>query len=249
MQQIDTRIDSIGATIRMRRASNGLSQKELADKMRVSQSLVSQWEGGRQKPSRDQIEKLDGILGGVSTDDAAITDDGLSPVGAWLSKARLKKGLTANELAKKARVSPATIYNLESGRAENPHQETIKALEGALGEPLDLESEREVKASGEIKGLGEFVDFDPYDETHLPNKAGVYVLYDISQRPIYVGQGGSIARRIEDHHEKFWFKRPIVENGAYVEISEKRLREQVETILIKFLKKNAVINQKKVDRE
>ena len=102
MQQIDTRIDSIGATIRMRRASNGLSQKELADKMRVSQSLVSQWEGGRQKPSRDQIEKLDGILGGVSTDDAAITDDGLSPVGAWFSRSIARSTFAKSSLSPSA---------------------------------------------------------------------------------------------------------------------------------------------------
>ena len=237
-------MESVGERLRIRREANGLSQTDLAQKTGVSQARISQWERGSQ-PSREQIEKLDSILGEVLQQETTASQ-GSSAVGAWLSKARLNADLTVNELATKAGVSAATIYNLENGRAENPHPRTIKALEQALGNRL--ESEQQVKEASEIKGLGEFVDFDPYDVKNLPDIAGVYVFYDISQRPIYVGQGGSIARRIKDHAEKFWFKRPIVEDGAYVEIADKRLREQVETILIRFLKQNAVINRNKVDR-
>ncbi len=236
-----------GDKIKERRINNGLKQKELAEKMGVSQPLVSQWEVGRQKPSREQIARLQSILGGIADVEGSAPSETESAIGAWLSKARLNRNFTVNELANKSGVSPAAIYNIEKGRAENPHPKTIKALEAALGDKL--ESEKEVTEAGEIKGLGDFVDFDPYDVKNLPEVAGVYVFYDISQRPIYVGQGSSIARRIKDHHEKFWFKRPIVEDGAYVEISEKRLREQVETILIRFLKQNAVINRNKVDRD
>ena len=233
--------------IKLRRAANGLSQKEIAEKMAVSQPLVSQWEVGKQKPNAEQIQRLDAILGDLLAPQASSADgEGTAPVGVWLSRTRVKRNLTVNELANKAHVSAATIYNLENGRAQNPHPKTIKALEAALGERL--ESEQQLKEAGEIKGLGEFVDFDPYDLNNLPDAAGVYVFYDISQRPIYVGQGSSIARRIKDHHEKFWFKRPIVEDAAYVEIGERKLREQVETILIRFLKSNAVINKNKVDR-
>ena len=41
---------------------------------------------------------------------------------------------------------------------------------------------------------------------------------------------------------------PIVQNAAYVGISNKALREQVEKVLIKFLKSNAVLNKQNVDR-
>ena len=240
--------EELAERIKFRRAANGLSQKELAEKMSVSQPLISQWEVGRQKPSSDQIQNLNAILGDLNVLQTASTDgEGATPVGAWLSRARLKKNLTVNELADRAGVSAATIYNLENGRAQNPHPRTVKAFEAALGE--NLESEQQLKEAGEIKGLGEFVDFDPYDLKNLPRVSGVYVFYDVSQRPIYVGQGGSIPRRIKDHHEKFWFKRPIVEDAAYVEIGDEKLREQVETILIRFLKSNAVINKNKVDRE
>ncbi len=71
---------------------------------------------------------------------------------------------------------------------------------------------------------------------------------DISDRPIYVGQGQRIATRLRDHHEKFWFRPPIVQNAAYVGIDNKLLREQIERVLIKFLKSNAVLNQQNVDR-
>ena len=74
------------------------------------------------------------------------------------------------------------------------------------------------------------------------------MFYDVSQRPIYVGMSDDVRRRILDHSEKFWFKAPIVETGSYVEIKDKTLRRQVETLLIKFLKSNAVLNRQNVER-
>lgn len=236
-----------GEKIRERRLSNGLSQKELADKLGVSQPLVSQWESARTRPTQEQIDLLESILGGITSADGTAPSDSESALAAWLSKIRLTRKLTVNELATKAGVSAATIYNIETGRAENPHRKTILKLEAALGSKL--ESEEEVSQANQIEGLGGLVDFDPYDTENLPDAAGVYVFYDISQRPIYVGQGISISRRIREHHEKFWFKKPIVDDGAYIEISDKRIREQIEKILIRFLKQNAVLNKNNVDRD
>jgi len=73
-------------------------------------------------------------------------------------------------------------------------------------------------------------------------------LYDISDRPLYVGQGSAIDKRVRSHNEKFWFKPPIVESASYVRIDDKTLRERVEEVLIKFLKSNAIINKRFVDR-
>ena len=97
-------------------------------------------------------------------------------------------------------------------------------------------------------GVGELIDFNPHDPDEHPALSGIYVLYDISERPLYVGQGKSIDKRIRDHHDKFWFRSPIVETASYVQIDDKVLRERVEAVLIKFLKGNAVINKKHVDR-
>ena len=60
------------------------------------------------------------------------------------------------------------------------------------------------------------------------------MLYDISERPIYVGQGSNIKKRIKDHQEKFWFKRPIVETAAYVEIKDEILRKMWKRFLYVF---------------
>jgi len=68
------------------------------------------------------------------------------------------------------------------------------------------------------------------------------------ERPLYVGEGGNIRNRIKDHAQKFWFKAPIVDTGAYIRIDDVELRKKVETLLIKFLKSNAVLNKQNVER-
>jgi len=55
------------------------------------------------------------------------------------------------------------------------------------------------------------------------------VLYDISDRPIYVGEGANVRSRIKDHEEKPWLKRRIVESASWIKISDGKLRGQIET--------------------
>jgi transcriptional regulator with XRE-family HTH domain len=156
--------------------------------------------------------------------------------------------MSVAELSEKSGVSMPAIYGLEAGRIENPRKETVRKLERALGEEAPSDVKEEMEEEANIEGLGSFTDFDPHDNENLPSASGVYVLYDISERPIYVGMGADISKRIKDHREKFWFKEPIVETGSYVEINDELLRRQLETLLIKFLKSNAVINKQSVDR-
>jgi len=91
-------------------------------------------------------------------------------------------------------------------------------------------------------------DFDPHTEDEFPREPGIYVLYDISDRPIYVGKSGDIRARLRSHADKFWYRSPIVEKAAYVRVDDATLRDQLEETLIKFLKSNAVINQRLADR-
>ena len=74
------------------------------------------------------------------------------------------------------------------------------------------------------------------------------MLYDISERPVYVGEGRDVRSRIKEHEEKFWFKQPIVESASWIKIKDSKLRSQIEKLLIKFLKSNAVLNKQNVDR-
>jgi len=161
---------------------------------------------------------------------------------------RLAQKMSVPELAEKSNVSIPAIYNIESGRISNPREITIKKLESALGNTLSSEAKVEIKTEATIEGFGEFIEFDPHNPSDTPTTPGIYMLYDISQRPVYVGQASDIKARIKTHSDKFWFKQPIVETAAYVKIEDKPLREKVEKLLIRFLKSNAVINKQNVER-
>ena len=240
--------NNLAERIRKRRDANALSQTELAERLHVSQPTISLWEIGKAAPNKDQLLKLNEILGGLTPTSEAVTEaESQAPIAAWLSRAMAKKDLTATELAAKADVSVLTVYNILGGRAQNPHPRTIAALEKALGDKF--ESKDDPLEAPEIAGVGRLIDFNPYEEKELPTTAGVYVLYDISQRPIYVGKRSQIAVRLKDHRTRFWYNKPLVETGAYIEIRNPLLRDQVETVLIQFLKNNAVINKQKTVRE
>jgi transcriptional regulator with XRE-family HTH domain len=243
-----TKTENIGVRIKERRLANALNQTELGGRLNVSQATISLWEQGKGAPKRDQLTKLNEILGGLAPTSEPVTEaESQTPIAAWLSRALTKKDLTVGELAAKADMSVPTVYNILSGRAQNPHSRTISALEKALGD--SFESKNEAREASEIAGIGELIDFNPYDEKEIPAQAGVYVLYDISQRPIYVGKASKIAIRLRDHRTRFWFNRPLVETGAYIEIPDAKLRDQIETVLIQFLKNNAVVNKQKTVRD
>ncbi|MBC7821113.1 MAG: helix-turn-helix domain-containing protein, partial [Planctomycetaceae bacterium] len=247
---------NIGFGERMRRGriQNAWTQAELGEKVDVSGPTISNWETEKTVPTKDQKDRIRGILGieygAKTTTPAQGTSDASTPGGAaveapsafgtWLSRTRLEKRMSVAELAKSSGVSGPAIYNIESGRIGNPRAETVRRLEKALGQDLPAETKEELREESTIEGMGEFVDFDPHDADDRPTASGVYVLYDISERPVYVGEGANIRKRIKDHEEKFWFKQPIVETAAFVKIDEEALRRKVETVLIRFLKSNAV---------
>ena len=231
--------------IRESRIRVGLSQTELADKLDVSQALVSMWEVGKKAPNPTQSEMLAEVLG---TGDSSESTDA-SPLAAWLTKARIAKGYSVPELAHHSGLTPAAIYRVESGVTRNLREATRKKIEVALNSVLPSDAAKEVAQESAVEGLGKFEDFDPHNDADRPVGPGIYVLYDISERPIYVGQGSNVRSRIVDHDEKFWFKRPIVESASWIHVSDATLRRQVETLLIKFLKSNAIINKQNVDRK
>lgn len=227
--------------IRERRIALALSQSELAEKTGIAQPIISQFENGKKKPSPEQIEKLQEILG----EDNEVAG---SPLAAWLTNARIQKGISVPQLARMAKVTPPAIYRIESGATLNIQEKTRKKLEKALGDSMDEEVVAEIEENSQI-GFGKFLDFDPHTDSERPAKPGIYVLYDVSERPIYVGEGGNIRKRIKDHQEKFWFRRPIIESASWIEISDAEQRKNVEELLIRFLKSNAVINKQHVERK
>jgi transcriptional regulator with XRE-family HTH domain len=156
--------------------------------------------------------------------------------------------MTRARLASLAGISPLAIYLLETGRTQNPQERTRNQLVAALDQEPPADAVAATEEAAEIEGVGRLTDFDPHDVDHLPQGPGVYVFYDVSQRPIYVGESQDMARRIATHRDRFWFRSPIVESGSFISIHDDALRRQVEQVLIRFLKSNAVINRQHVQR-
>jgi transcriptional regulator with XRE-family HTH domain len=236
---------SVASWLRTARAEAGISQAELGRKVGVEQPTISNWENGANRPSAESIRDLERVLGPQAN---GSTDGSAGALAGWLSRARAESGLTAAELANESGVSLNQIYNIEKGRTQNPRQRTLKAIERVLHQSVPEETLAVTAEEATVGKIGKLIDFDPYSETDRPTCAGIYVLYDISERPIYVGQGSNISRRIRDHSDKFWFKPPIVETASYIEVEDRQAREDIERVLIRFLKSNAVINKQNVDR-
>jgi transcriptional regulator with XRE-family HTH domain len=232
--------------IRELRIKAGLSQAELAGKMSVTAMTISNWERQRTSPSDSEEDRLKSILGDT---DEGTEFLGASPYATWLTKARLEAKLSVPELAQKSGVTPPAIYRIEQGVTKNVRIKTLKQLEDALGTKLPKDVVEEAQADAKIEGLGQMEGFEPHLDDERPTEPGIYVLYDISNRPIYVGQGDNIRSRIRIHEEKFWYRRPIVESALWIKIPDPTLRRQIEKLLIKFLKDNAVINVQDVERD
>jgi transcriptional regulator with XRE-family HTH domain len=241
--------EDFGSAIKAARKQNALSQTELATKIGVTQATISNWEKGKKELDGDIVAKLKTVLGEHFIARDASGAEGPSVLAAWLSKNRQHAGMTVAQLAEKSGLSIPTIYGIEAGRAENPRRRTIDLLEKALVKKFEHEFQEEVRQASTIEGIGEFQDFDPYSRDDWPGEAGVYVFYDIAGRPLYVGMADDISDRIRGHHDRFWFKQPIVQGAAYIPIKDKKLRKQIETVLIKFLKNNAILNKQGVERD
>src|SRR5712692_4693408 len=105
-----------------------MSQKELAHMLGVSRSLVSNWEKGSPLPSQEMTRNLSAILG---VDLPTVI--GRFGLGTWVRSERNRRGLSRGELARRAGVSPRTIYHIEAGRTESPQESTVNRLKKILG--------------------------------------------------------------------------------------------------------------------
>jgi transcriptional regulator with XRE-family HTH domain len=60
-------------------------------------------------------------------------DEHAIPYGKWVRKQREMLGLSQLELARRAHISLAQIYNIEAGRSKNPRRETRRRIEHVFG--------------------------------------------------------------------------------------------------------------------
>jgi Fic family protein/DNA-binding XRE family transcriptional regulator len=102
------------------REKKGLLLREVAQQLGVDQALVSKFESGSRKPTREQVVKLAAILN-IHTDDLLV---------AWL-KDKILDEIGRDELALKAMVAAEEVIRFES--KQKPVPKKIKSLISAIG--------------------------------------------------------------------------------------------------------------------
>ncbi len=83
-------------------------------------------------------------------------EDGLARVdlGERIATLREEQALTQADLAERARISPSTLSQIESGKVPRPHVGTIRKIARALGvEPQDLRKTEELAGAGKAEAL------------------------------------------------------------------------------------------------
>lgn len=171
-------------------------------------------------------------------------------LGEWLTQEMERQGMSIGDLVQRTGLTYTGIWNIVQGNTVSPRDETRRKLAAALQQaiPAAVEIEVEHQASA-IPGY-DWVDFTPSDIETVPDQGGVYVFYDITDRPVYVGKASKSARaRVKDHQTRFWFKAPLVVRGAFLSVSDPEMGSKIEMILIKFLGKHALLNSKGAIRD
>ena len=77
-------------------------------------------------------------------------------------------------------------------------------LEKALKTKIPTDVQKEAADEQKVPGVGTLQNFDPHKPDQLPKLPGVYVFYDVSDRPVYIGKADNIAARVKNHEEKKW---------------------------------------------
>lgn len=177
--------------------------------------------------------------------------DDEAPYGTWVRIEREKKNWTQGELVDKSGLSGQQISNIETGRTRNPQNRTREKINLALGQQPSQEIVAAEEKQVSILNLGALVGFESYDVDNLPDVNGVYVFYDRTKRPVYVGRATKrpISARVREHSEKFWFKSPVVHSASYLQIDDESLCKQTEQTLIKFMRTHLLLNRQGVETE
>jgi transcriptional regulator with XRE-family HTH domain len=105
-------LEDIGARLREERGRVGISQRQLARRIGLSASLISQIESGQSKPSVSTLYSIVTELG-VSVDDLFRSGNGVAPEGTVTVGA--KPGGGSTDLSPMVRVEDRHVIDLDSG--------------------------------------------------------------------------------------------------------------------------------------
>jgi transcriptional regulator with XRE-family HTH domain len=164
--------------------------------------------------------------------------------GDWLRGEMERQNITIQDLANKTGLSYPGVWNIVKGNTIYPQTATRKKISEALQAEIPTAIESEIKTNSSVSGY-EWTDFSPYDLQTIPELGGIYVFYDITDRPVYVGKSNSNVRgRVRDHQTRFWFKQPLVMRGSFLAVADAAMCDKIEMILIKFLGNHALLNSR-----
>ena len=170
--------------------------------------------------------------------------------GEWLTTQMEEKDISITRLAELSGITYTGIWNITEGNTVSPRDETRKRLAKALDSRIPKNVEEVSESEQSIIPGYEWVDFTPSDLETIPTEPGIYVFYDITDRPVYVGKSNkSVRARIKDHSTRFWFKEPLVVRGSFLHAPDDELCNKIELILIKFMGKHALLNVKGAVRD
>lgn len=186
---------TIGERIRDARHMKDYSQVELAHKIKVNKTYISQWENDHKKPTQEQMARLEKVLGPL--------DDVAEKIRELLGR----YSVSVSDIAGEAGVAVPTIYNILKG-VGTPRPKIVGNVERALVklreqhrddtqgedfEDISYEDPEEDSGSGSPfelhdrlykESIGEKIKsiraFDPHNKKHLnelPNTPGVYIIY------------------------------------------------------------------------
>jgi transcriptional regulator with XRE-family HTH domain len=105
----------------------GLTQRTLAERLGCWSETVAAWERGDSEPLARRWPAIEAALGPGLVPER----DGLP---GRVRAARLRLGLTQEQLATRAGLDPRTVRNVETGRYRPSHR-TAERLQAALGLP------------------------------------------------------------------------------------------------------------------
>lgn len=116
---------TLGERIRQRRINLGLTQRTLAVQLGCWGETVAAWERGESEPLARRWPAIERVLGPGFVPER----DGLP---GRVRAARLRLGLTQEQVAAGARLDPRTVRNVEAGRYR-PSRRTLGRLAEVLG--------------------------------------------------------------------------------------------------------------------
>jgi transcriptional regulator with XRE-family HTH domain len=147
---------AVGDNIKKARLKAGLTQQELAGKLGLSHQAIGGWESGYREPRLSQIGEIASLFGvtidslanaapdtasasepaPVSLRDDAQDECGEAAIGENIKNARLKAGMTQQDLASVIDVKRQTISAYENG-VHAPRVKELPAMASALNVSVD----------------------------------------------------------------------------------------------------------------